>query len=40
MKAVGLIKIVNDIGHCYEKLVKEFIVNITVVCNVKGNKGV
>lgn len=27
-----------DIGPCYEKLVKEFIVNITAECNVEGNK--
>ncbi|CAL5209882.1 unnamed protein product [Lathyrus oleraceus] len=31
-------RIVSDIGHCYEKLVKEFIVNISTECNVKGSK--
>ncbi|XP_050895811.1 uncharacterized protein LOC127102486 [Lathyrus oleraceus] len=38
LKAAGLMKIVTDGGPCYEKLVKEFIVNINVKCNVEGNK--
>lgn len=31
-------KIVTGIGCCYEKLVKEFIVNVTVEYNFEGNK--
>lgn len=27
-----------DIGHFYDKVVKEFIVNISTECNVEGNK--
>lgn len=38
LKAAGLMKIVTDDGPCYENLVKEFIVNITIECNVECNK--
>lgn len=38
IKVVGLMKIGSHIGPCYEKLVKEFIVNITVESNVESNK--
>lgn len=31
-------KTVIDIGICYEKLVKGFIVNIIVECNVESNR--
>lgn len=33
-----MIKTNADIGPCYEKIVKEFIVNIIVESNVEGNK--
>lgn len=31
-------KIVSDIGPCYKKIFKEFIVNISNECNIKGRK--
>lgn len=31
-------RIVSKLGKCYEKLVKEFIVNITQECNDKKSK--
>lgn len=37
MKDVGLMKIVTDIGPCYEKIVKEFIVNLSCECVVPQN---
>lgn len=33
-----LLKIVTDVGHCYEKLINKFIMNITIGCNVACNK--
>lgn len=38
LKATRLIKTATDVGPYYEKLFKEFIMNITVECNVEGNK--
>lgn len=38
IQVVGLMKSVTDIGPCYEKLVKEFIVNISPNFNVEGNQ--
>ncbi|KAI5390370.1 hypothetical protein KIW84_075620 [Lathyrus oleraceus] len=35
---IELLKTVTDDGPCYEKLVKEFIVNTTAECNVEGGK--
>lgn len=36
LKATSLMRIVSDIGPCYEKLVNEFNVNISTECNVRG----
>lgn len=36
LKDAGLMKIVSDIGPCYEKLINEFIVNLSSDCNVEG----
>ncbi|MCI84795.1 envelope-like protein, partial [Trifolium medium] len=33
IKEVGLLKTIWGIGHCYEKLVKEFLVNIPEDCD-------
>lgn len=38
LKATRFMKTTTDVGHCYEKLVKEFIINTSVECNVEGNK--
>lgn len=38
LKATRLMKTVTNVGPCYETLVKEFIMNITGECNIKGNK--
>lgn len=38
LKVDGLIKIVTDIDPCYEKLVKEFIMNIPPGCIVDGSQ--
>lgn len=38
VKVVDLIKIVSDIGLCYENLIKEFIVNSSIEYNVKGSE--
>ncbi|CAI8584802.1 unnamed protein product [Vicia faba] len=38
LKEYGLMKIVSDIGPCYEKLIMEFIVNISLECNEEGNE--
>ena len=38
LKDDGVMKTVSDVGPCYEKLVKEFIVNISDECNVGGRK--
>lgn len=38
VKVVGLMRIVPDSGPCYEKLVNEFIMNISIECNVEGRK--
>lgn len=37
LKDVVLMKFVTDVGPCYEKLVKEFIMNICTEYNVEGN---
>ena len=37
IKVVELMKNVTDVGPLYEKLVKEFIINISNECNVEGN---
>lgn len=34
----GLLKTVTSIKRCYDKLVKEFVVNITADCNVSGSQ--
>lgn len=31
-----IMELIKDVGHCYEKLVKEFIMNITAECNIEG----
>lgn len=36
LKPIGLMKIVTDVGPGYQKLVKEFIVNLTVEYNIEG----
>lgn len=33
-KVVGLMRTVTDDGHCYEKMIKEFIMVIFAKCNV------
>jgi len=33
IESVGLLKIVKGLGNCYEKLVKEFLVNISSSCD-------
>lgn len=38
MKVIGLMRTDSNIGHCYEKIVMEFIVNIFNECNVEGSK--
>lgn len=38
LKNVGLMKIVSDTGPCYEKLVKESIVNFSNECNIEGSR--
>lgn len=38
LKDARVMKIVSNIGSYYEKLVKEFIVNLSSVCNVEGRK--
>lgn len=38
LKAAGMKKSVTNIGPCYEKLVKEFIVNIIIECNFEESK--
>lgn len=35
--AAGMMKTVTGIGRCYEKLIKEFIVNVTPEVNVEGH---
>ncbi|XP_057452188.1 uncharacterized protein LOC130744009 [Lotus japonicus] len=37
IEAAGLLKTVTEIGRCYDKLVKEFIVNVTTNCTVSGH---
>ncbi|MCH88394.1 envelope-like protein, partial [Trifolium medium] len=37
IEAIGLIKTVKDLGNCYEKLVKEFLINIGEDCNDPEN---
>ncbi|XP_057432382.1 uncharacterized protein LOC130725146 [Lotus japonicus] len=37
IEAAGLLKTVTEIGGCYDKLVREFIVNITTNCTVSGH---
>ncbi|XP_057426121.1 uncharacterized protein LOC130719516 [Lotus japonicus] len=37
IEEVGLLKTVTGITRCYDKLVKEFIVNVTTSCNVSGS---
>lgn len=39
LKDAELMKTMSDIGPCYEKLVKEFIVNISNECKIEGRKG-
>lgn len=38
LKKVGLMKTMTDIGPCYEKLVREYIVNMSSECNKEGSK--
>ncbi|XP_057440474.1 uncharacterized protein LOC130732441 [Lotus japonicus] len=37
LEAAGLLKTVTEIGGCYDKLVREFIVNVTTNCTVSGH---
>ncbi|XP_057442747.1 uncharacterized protein LOC130734394 [Lotus japonicus] len=37
LEAAGLLKTVTEIGGCYDKLVREFIVNVTANCTVSGH---
>ncbi|XP_057443950.1 uncharacterized protein LOC130736120 [Lotus japonicus] len=37
LEAAGLLKTVTEIGSCYDKLVREFIVNVTTNCTVSGH---
>ncbi|XP_057432218.1 uncharacterized protein LOC130724971 [Lotus japonicus] len=37
LEAAGLLKTVTEIGGCYDKLVGEFIVNVTTNCTVSGH---
>ncbi|XP_057443912.1 uncharacterized protein LOC130736077 [Lotus japonicus] len=37
IEAAGLLKNVTEIGSCYDKLVREFIVNVTTNCTVSGH---
>lgn len=38
LKVTRLMKIVTGVGFCYEKLVKEFILNISSERNIEGSK--
>lgn len=38
LKAARLVKMVTDIGPCHEKLVKEFIMNLSLDCNIEGSQ--
>lgn len=38
LKDAGLMKTGSDIGPFYEKLIKDFIVNLSSECNVEGRK--
>lgn len=38
LKAASLMRIIFDICSCYEKIINEFIVNISTKCNVEGRK--
>lgn len=38
LKKDGLMKIMTDIGPWYEKLVQEFVINLSNECNKKGIK--
>ncbi|XP_058784376.1 uncharacterized protein LOC131659167 [Vicia villosa] len=38
ISAAGLIKTLSDFGKCYEVLVKEFVMNIPVDCDVPGSQ--
>jgi hypothetical protein len=38
IETVGLMKTITNIGRCYEKLVREFIVNISKECTEEERK--